>query len=234
MRKEFALLMVFALAAGCSGTRSAGGSAGNTAARKPPTFALPGVPLKEDLPQAAEPAAEEAAPAPAAEAAPAETAPAAAAAPAEAAPAPVPAEAKPAAGAESEKELAFHLRSARRYAARKQYRSAAAEYGASLGFIPEGDARAVHALERQGAMVLRAGDAAKAQEYFQAAINKANGMKASGRDVANAYLGLGYCQEQAKKIPEALASYEKALDFSTSPNVKAKIAKTISDLKKAP
>lgn len=222
--------MVFALAAGCSGTRSAGGSAGNTAARKPPTFALPGVPLKEDLPQAAEPAAEEAAPAPAAEAKPEEPAPAAA--PAETAPAP--AEAKPAAGSESEKELAFHLRSARRYAAAKRYRSAAAEYGASLGFIPEGDARAVHALERQGAMVLRAGDAAKAQEHFQAAINKANGMKASGRDVANAYLGLGYCQEQAKKIPEALASYEKALDFSTSPNVKAKIAKTISDLKKAP
>lgn len=222
--------MVFALAAGCSGTRSAGDSAGNTAPRKPPTFALPGVPLREDLPQAAEPAAEEAAPAPAAEAKPEEPAPAAA--PAETAPAP--AEAKPAAGSESEKELAFHLRSARRYAAAKRYRSAAAEYGASLGFIPEGDARAVHALERQGAMVLRAGDAAKAQEHFQAAINKANGMKASGRDVANAYLGLGYCQEQAKKIPEALASYEKALDFSTSPNVKAKIAKTISDLKKAP
>lgn len=225
--------MVFALAAGCSGTRSAGGSAGNTAARKPPTFALPGVPLREDLPQAAEPAAEEPAPAPApaAEAKPEEPAPAAA--PAETAAAP--AEAKPpAAGSESEKELAFHLRSARRYAAAKRYRSAAAEYGASLGFIPEGDARSVHALERQGAMVLKAGDTAKAMEHFQAAIARANGMKASGRDVANAYLGLGYCQEQAKKIPDALASYEKAMQFSTSPKIKSRIAKTISDLKKAP
>lgn len=232
MRKEFAFLMVLALAAGCAGTRSASDPGGGAAAGKPPTFALPGVPLREDLPPAAEPAAAE----PAAAAVPAEPAPAAAAAQAPAS-APIAAAVEPAAApadAESEKELAFHLRSARRYAAAKRYRSAAAEYGASLGFIPAGDARAVHALERQGAMVLRGGDPAQAQEHFQAAISKANGMKASGKDVANAYLGLGYCQEQAKKIPDALASYEKAMDFSTSPNVKAKIAKTISDLKKEP
>lgn len=224
--------MVLALAAGCSGTRSASGQAGNASPRKPPTFALPGVPLREDLPAAAEPAAEEAAPAPAAPAAPVETAPVTAAVPENAAPA---AAAAPAAvNPENEKELAFHLRSARRYAAVKHYRSAAAEYGASLAFIPAGDARAVHALERQGAMALKAGDTAKAQEHFQAAIGKANGMKAPDKDVANAYLGLGYCQEQAKNIADALVSYGKALDFSPSPKIKARIAKTISDLKKTP
>lgn len=223
MRKEFAFLIVLALAAGCSGTRGARDSAGDAGPKKPPAFALPGVPLREDLPPAAEPAAEETAEAPA-------PAPAAEAKPA----APAPAAAPAAETTESEKELAFHLRSARRYAAAKRYRSAAAEYGAALAFIPAGDARAVHSLERQGAMVLKAGDTAKAQEHFQAAIGKANGLKASGSDLANAYLGLGYCQEQAKKIPDALASYEKAMDFSPSPRVKAKIAKTISDLKKAP
>lgn len=231
MRKEFAFLLVLTLAVGCSGTRSAGDSAGNAAPRTPPTFALPGVPLREDIP-AAEPAAEEDSPAPAAAApaAPAETAPVTAAVPENAAPAAAPAAVNP----ENEKELAFHLRSARRYAAAKRYRSAAAEYGASLAFLPAGDARAVHALERQGAMLLRAGDSAKALEHFQAAIGKANGMKAPDKDVANAYLGLGYCQEQAKNIADALVSYEKAVNFSPSPKIKARIAKTISDLKKAP
>ena len=40
--------------------------------------------------------------------------------------------------------------------------------------------------------------------------------------------------EKAKRIPDAINSYEKALEFSGSKKIKARIAKTISDLKSLP
>ena len=226
MRKIPAAFLVLAILAGCSGTRSSGG-AGNagknprveTAGATPPAFALPGVPMKADLPIAG---VEEKTP---------ETP---AAPPAEAAPAEVkPEEAGPAeAAAAASGELDFHLAAAGKYAAKKRYRSAAAEYGAALGFLPAGDARAVRLLERQGAMLLRAGDGSRAGEHFLSAIKKAEELKTSGKDLADSYLGLGYCMEKAKRIPDAINSYEKALEFSGSKKTKARIAKTISDLQR--
>ena len=103
-----------------------------------------------------------------------------------------------------------------------------------MGFLPAGDARAVRLLERQGAMLLRAGDAPRASEHFLSAIKKAGELKISGKDLADSYLGLGYCMEKAKRIPDAINSYEKALEFSGSKKTKARIAKTISDLKNLP
>ena len=225
MIKISAALLVLALLAGCSGARKSGGAAKNTrvesAGSTPPAFALPGVPMKADLPIAGvEENTPEAPAAPAAEAAPAEV---------------KPEEAKPAeAAAATSGELDFHLAAAGKYAAKKRYRSAAAEYGAALGFLPAGDARSVRLLERQGAMLLRAGDAPRASEHFLSAIKKAEELKASGKDLADSYLGLGYCMEKAKRIPDAINSYEKALEFSASKKVKARIAKTISDLKNLP
>lgn len=234
MRKEFIAVLVVALLAGCSGTKKSGSLAGDInippdkAVGAPPAFALPGVPLKSEIQAAPAAAAQPAAAAPAAaaaETAAAETAPAQAAA----------AETGISTAAlVSGGDLDFHLRSARRYAARKQYRSAAAEYGAALPFLPAGDARAVQLLERQGAMLLRVGDEPKAREQFLAAINKAKEISASGNDLANSYLGLGYCQEKARQVPEAISSYEKAMELSVSKTIKARIAKTISDLKKNP
>ena len=228
MRKIPAALLILAFLAGCSGARKSGGAANSgkntrveTSGATPPAFALPGVPMKSDLPIAGvEEKTSETPAAPAPEAAPAEV---------------KPEEAKPAAAAaDTSGELDFHLAAAGKYAARKKYRSAAAEYGAALGFLPAGDARAVRLLERQGAMLLRAGDAPRAGEHFLSAIKKAEELKTSGKELADSYLGLGYCMEKAKRIPDAINSYEKALEFSGSKKIKARIAKTISDLKSLP
>lgn len=228
MRKNFGSFLVLALLAGCAGAQKSGAPAAEPQSARvesgggtPPAFALPGVPLKSDLEaEIAAKAQPEAGATLPAEAKP-ETAPAAQNAPAAAA---------PAAG----KDLEFHLGAAKRYAARRQYRSAAAEYGAALAFLPAGDASAVYLLERQGAMVLRTGSEAKAREHFLAAIAKAKELNAAGNDLANSHLGLGYCLEKAKDIPGAIANYEKALELSGSAKVKARIAETISDLKKLP
>jgi len=224
--------LLLAFLAGCSGSRKSDSGDGIENPRMEgsgsatPAFALPGVPLKSDLPVPVR-AEVKKAEAPAAQ--PAEAEPEAG--PAEARPA----EAKPAeTAAAASGDLEFHLRAARKYAAAKRYRSAAAEYGAAVPFLPAGDPRAVSLLERQGAMILKTGDTAKAREHFQAAIEKARELNASGKDLADSYLGLGYCLEKANKITEAIDSYEKALALSTGKSVKARISKTISDLKKAP
>jgi len=231
MLKQFAVLMLAAVFAGCSGWRKSDSSDSlidnsreESSIAKPPAYALPGVPLKNDIPSALPAEVKPAAPKPAE---PEPTAPK----PAE----PEPAGVKPAGTADDTgKDLAFHLAAAGKYAARKSYRSAAAEYGAAIPFLPVGDARAVHLLERQGAMMLRAGDEPKARERFLASIRKAEELKTSGNDLAAAYLGLGYCQEKEKKAPDAITSYEKAMELSGSKVIKARIAKTINDLKKTP
>lgn len=234
MRKISAALLVLTLLAGCSGARRSGGAGDNTrtesAGATPPAFALPGVPMKTELPIAGvEEKTPETPAAPPEEAAPAEAQPAEAAL-SEA----KPEEAGPAeAAADTSKELDFHLSAAGRYAAKKRYRSAAAEYGAALGFLPAGDARAVRLLERRGAMLLRAGDDKKAAEYFLSAVAKAGELKTSGKDLADSHLGLGYCLEKANKIPDAVKSYEKALELSRGKKTKARIAETIAGLKKA-
>lgn len=250
MRKAFAAVLCLAVLSGCAWTRKSDSSEividyprGRDGNATPPAFALPGVPLRSDL--AAAPAAERKPEAPApsrpAEYKPAETAaaPAAAksaavksaAAPAEVKPASVPA--KPAAAPAAE-DFEFHFNSAKRYAGKKQYRSAAAEYAAAGGYLPAGDARAVHLLERQGAMLLRAGDEPKAQERFRGAIETAALIGHAGNDLANAHLGLAYCLEKAGKVPDALQNYERALALSSNKTIKARIAETIGGLKKNP
>ncbi len=238
MTKKIAAVLAFALLAGCSGNRRSDSDdlgldnpREEDGIKAPTDFILPGVPMKSELPPAlaelnkaevpAEPAAAPAEPAAEVPAAAPVEIKTATAAPAEAVPA-------------SSKDLEFHLAAAGRYFSKKQYRSAAAEYGAALPFLPAGDARAVRLLERQGAMLLKGGRDLKARELFEAAIAKAGELNVSGDDLANAYLGLGYCQEKAKKNPEAIASYEKAMDLTGSKKVKARLADTISGLKKAP
>lgn len=246
MTKKFAAVLTLVLLAGCSGNRKSDSAdlgldnpREEAEIKTPKDFILPGVPMKSELPSAlaelnkvqvtdAEPAEEKKPEAP--EEAPAQIR-TAAAIPAGVQPAePKPAEAVPA----SNGDLEFHLAAAGKYFSRKQYKSAAAEYGAALPFLPAGDVRAVRLYERQGAMLLKAGRAPKAQEQFETAIAKANELGASGDDLANAYLGLGYCQEKAKKTPEAIASYEKAMELTGSKTVKARLTDTINDLKKNP
>ena len=235
MTKKFAAVLALALLAGCSGNRKSDSDdlgldnpREEGGIKAPTDFILPGVPMKSELPpalaelnKAGNPAA---APAePAAEvrtAAPLEIK-TAAAAPAAAAPA-------------AKGDLEFHLAAAGKYSSRKQYKSAAAEYGAALPYLPAGDARAVFLLERQGAMLLKAGRDLKAREQFEAAIAKAKDLGVSGEDLANAYLGRGYVEEKAKKAPEAIADYEKAMELTGSKTLKARLAGTISDLKKTP
>lgn len=231
MGKTICCLIVFTLLAGCAGLRS--GSREEETVELPSrdadssqAFSLPGVPMKYMPPQGwAKPKPKEEAPAPAA---------APAAPPAEQ-PAPAPESPAPAAAPAQETggDLEFHLGAARKYAFKKQYRSAAAEYGAAVPFLPAGDARAVQLLERQGAMLLRAGDTAKAGPLFSSAISKAEELKTAGADLANAHLGLGYCLEKKGDIPGAIKSYEKARALSTSRTIKARLAKTIGDLKAA-
>lgn len=251
MRKTFALLILVPVLAGCAGSRKgADAELGldtpeRSWAGEAPAYALPGVPLRsgpaakpseakqvklldtrlEDEPQA-KPAAE-----PAAKPEP-ETAEAATAAEpaAEAAAAPAPAAAP---AARKNTDLDFHVESAKKYFAKKKYRSAAAEYAAALPYVPAGDALAVNVLERQGAMLLKAGENAKAKERFLAAIKKAGELNSSGDDLANAYTGLGYCQEKENKAAEAIASYEKARGLTSSKAARARLAGAIQDLKKA-
>ncbi|HCC49002.1 MAG TPA: hypothetical protein DEQ38_12940 [Elusimicrobia bacterium] len=189
-------------------------------------FSLPGVPMKYMPPQARAKALP-----------PAEAAPAPKPAPApEAAPAEKPAAAAPALAGSADQaggDLEYHINAAKKYAFKKKYKSAAAEYGAAIPFLPAGDARAVYLLERQGAMLLRVGSEPKAQEAFAAAIKKAAELKTAGKDLANAHLGLGYCLEKKNNIPEAIKNYEKAAALSPGKKAKARIAKTISDLKAA-
>lgn len=234
MHKKFTLVLSLLLLAGCFGsrkTKSGGGAAKNAREKAAPEFALPGVPMKSDMePLVPEEKKPELAADPVEEAKPAE------AKPAEATPAEAkPAEAKAAGTAPAASgDLEFHIAAASKYSAKRRYRSAAAEYGAAVPFLPAGDARAVRLLERQGAMMLKAGNEAKAQEHFLAAVNKAEEFKSSGKELADAYLGLGYCQEKAGKTAEAVDSYEKARALSDSKKVKDRITKTISDLKAKP
>lgn len=233
MVKTICCLIAFTLLAGCAGLRS--GSRQEETVELPSrdadssqAFSLPGVPMKYMPPQGwAKPKPKEEAPAPAPAVPPAQP-------PAEQpAPAPESPEPAPAAAPEAGGDLEFHLSAARKYAFKKQYRSAAAEYGAAIPFLPAGDARAVQLLERQGAMLLRSGDTAKAGPLFSSAISKAQELKTAGADLANAHLGLGYCLEKKGDIPGAIKSYEKARALSTSKTIKARLAKTIGDLKAA-
>jgi tetratricopeptide (TPR) repeat protein len=217
MRNVLSAVFFLAVFAGCSGSRRAvsrpldvNNYPGKPLTGALPGFALPGVPAKNDLPQAAE-------------GTPVNVDSAAVAAP----------EAKPAAPAEDSGDLKFHLAAADKYSAGKKYRSAAAEYGAALGFLPEGDARAVRLLERQGAMMLKVRREPAAREYFRAAIKKAGDLNTTGDGLADAYLGLGYCLRKEKNIPEAITNYEKALELTDSGTVKAKISATIDSLKKS-
>ncbi|MBI4350315.1 MAG: hypothetical protein HY550_02645 [Elusimicrobia bacterium] len=239
MRNATAFFFALALLAGCSGNRKSDSAAGGgsdlparAVAGARPAFALPGVPLREDAQPAAAEKEPEAPASSAAAAAPEQAAPAepvAEARPAE----DKPAEAAPPAPAAASGDLDFHLAAAGKYSVKKKYRSAAAEYGAALGFIPAGDARAVHALERQGAMLLRAGDEPGAKEYFLSAISRAGELGTSGKDLSNAYLGLGYCLEKAHKVKDAIGSYEKARRLASGKKARARISRTINDLKKA-
>jgi len=244
MRKAFAAVLCLTVLSGCAWTRKSDSSdividypRGRSGNGTPPPFALPGVPLRSDLAPAAAPERKTETPAPSR---PAEYKPAEAAAapvmPSEAKPAPAPAIMPPAAAtaAAPAEDFEFHFSAARRYAAKKQYRSAAAEYAAAGGYLPAGDTRAVHLLERQGAMLLRAGDEPKAQERFRGAIETAKLTGNSGNDLANAHLGLAYCLEKAGKVADALQNYEKALALSSNKTIKARIAETIGGLKKSP
>ena len=241
--------MLLTFLAACSGTRksdsSAGASRNNPQGGATPNFALPGVPLKTELlaspaKEAAQPAEKKPAEGQPAEAQPAGTAQAeavpAAATPPETATAAVEAvEARPAeASVVTGGDLDFHLDAAKKYSAKRKYRSAAAEYEAAFGFLPAGDFRAVHVLERQGAMMLKAGNEAKAREHFLAAIKKAQELNIKGSDLSNSYLGLGYCMEKEHKAPDAISDYEKALEFAAGKTTKDRIAETLSNLKKAP
>lgn len=225
----------------------------------PPNFALPGVPLRdykeepEKKPASSpsvsgtvevEPVDKKSAPssasaepvyilAPADKAKNKTASTAAAVAPADA-PSGVPATSsavKPAPAADHS-DLKFHLSAAKRYYARKKYLSAAAEFKAAAQFLPAGDVRAVYLLERQGAMLLRARQLDKAQEDFKAAIAKAGEVGSSGEDLANAYLGLGYCEERTGKTAEAVGNYQKAMAFTSRKMIKARLADTIAGLKK--
>lgn len=242
MRKAFAAVLCLTVLSGCAWTRKSDSSdividypRGRDGGATPPAFALPGVPLRSDL-AAAAPERKAEAPARPSEYKPAEPAAAPAAAPAEVKPAPAPAKmpAPAATAAAPAEDFEFHFIAAKRYAGKKQYRSAAAEYAAAGGYLPAGDARAVHLLERQGAMLLRAGDEPKAQERFRGAIETAKLIGHSGNDLANAHLGLAYCLEKAGKVPDALQNYEKALALSSNKTIKARIAETIGGLKKKP
>lgn len=262
MREILAALTMMALLAGCSGTvrRSVDSGEGDLGAGKeitmPPNFALPGVPLRdykeepEKKPASSpsgsgtvevEPVDKKSAPSSASAEpvyilAPADKAKnkTAATAATDATPSggPAPAAAVKPAPAADPRDLKFHLSAARRYYARKKYLSAAAEFKAAARFLPAGDALAVYLLERRGAMLLRAGQLDKAQEDFKAAIAKAGEVGSSGEDLANAYLGLGYCQERTGKTAEAVGNYQKAMAFTSRKMIKARLADTIAGLKK--
>jgi tetratricopeptide (TPR) repeat protein len=244
MIKKLSVVFMFAVIAGCAGHKRSDSALDlenppDRAGGKVPVFSLPGVPMKSEM-EAEDAAKKPAAPATQAADQAADTpdvlpAGPAAAVPAEHAPvSPAPAAAKPAIPAADSGDLTFHLNAAKKYSARKQYRSAAAEYEAAVPFLPAGDPRAVRLLERQGAMFMKLGarSRAKAEEYFLSAIAKAKELGSTGDGLADAYIGLGYCQGKERKAQEAIASYQKALELSDSKEVKDRITDAMEKLKK--
>ncbi len=256
MKEIFTALTIIALLAGCSGTwRGAAASrtgdlGGGKDISMPPNFALPGVPLRNYKEEPAakpasapsgigtvevEPADKSSVPSSASAEPVYILAPAGkvkSGAPSAAAPSVSSASAVGAEQSAGSPDLKFHLSAARRYYARKKYLSAAAEFKAAMRFLPAGDARAVYLLERQGAMLLRAGQLEKAKEDFKAAIAKAGAVGSSGEDLANSYLGLGYCQERTGNVAEAVGNYQKAMAFTSREMIKTRLADTIAGLKK--
>lgn len=243
MMNKVCAVLALALLSGCSGMkRSDSGGViynprGQERAAAALPFALPGVPLPSDAqPAKTEAEKPEAQAAASAQAGPAADLPGEAAQGGTVTVEGASDEATPAApkhAAVDPGDLTFHLNAAKKYAARKKYRSAAAEYAAALPFLPAGDTRAVRLLERQGAMLLKLGDKTKARGYFQAAVEKGKELNTAGDGLAEAYVGLGYCQEKADQAQDAIGSYEKALELSASKTVKDRLSASISRLRNA-
>lgn len=122
------------------------------------------------------------------------------------------------------------LKSARSHTARKEYKKAYSEYEHALAVLPKTDARRIFALERQGMLLLKEKNLAKAKKAYLDAIQTAKHLKNTGRDTMNAYSGFAYCLKKEGDIDGAARNYQIAMDLAVDDKAKTKIKKALDKL----
>jgi len=110
--------------------------------------------------------------------------------------------------------------------------SAFAWYGKASESIPPEDKRQTHILERQGLILVKQSNCTRAKKFYSAAVKTAKKNNLRGKDVANAYSGLAYCQEKSGNSEWAASNYRAAITATDDAALKAKLQKRLAALKK--
>lgn len=110
--------------------------------------------------------------------------------------------------------------------------SAFAWYGKASESIPPEDKRQTHILERQGLILVKQNNCTRAKKFYSAAVKTAKKNNLRGKDVANAYSGLAYCQEKSGNSEWAASNYRAAITATDDAALKAKLQKRLAALKK--
>jgi tetratricopeptide (TPR) repeat protein len=115
---------------------------------------------------------------------------------------------------------------------RNELDKAFALYGSASESIPTDDKRQTRVLERQGLILIKQNNCARAKRFYSAAIRTAKKHNLRGRDVAGAYSGLAYCQEKSGDPDWAAANYRAAINVTDDAALKAELQKRLAGLKK--
>lgn len=105
-------------------------------------------------------------------------------------------------------------------------------YGKASESIPADDKRQVHILARQGLILTKQSNCTRAKKFYAAAIKAGKTHNMRGKDMANAYSGLAYCQEKSGNLDWAAANYRAAIVATDDAALKAKLQKYLTVLKK--
>jgi hypothetical protein len=115
---------------------------------------------------------------------------------------------------------------------RNELDKAFALYGKASESIAPEDKRQTRILERQGLILIKQNNCARAKRFYSAAIRTAKKHNLRGRDVAGAYSGLAYCQEKSGDPGWAAANYRAAINATDDAALKAELQKRLAALKK--
>ena len=104
------------------------------------------------------------------------------------------------------------------------------EYGKASKSISVDDERQISILERQGYILAKQNNCARAKKLYASSINLSKKLNIKNKDVINAYLGLAYCQKEEGNSEMALKNYKAALKITDNPATKKKIEKKIKEI----
>ncbi len=112
------------------------------------------------------------------------------------------------------------------------YRQAVISYNEALASLPDGDERAVGALERIGLSLLKQGRYKQAGDVYISAVKTGKGLGLNNTEVVNAYLGLAYCLQKEGNFKWAVANYKAAWKRTPNPQTRRKIEEALADIRK--